>query len=123
MSDRSDDARRRAVRFGAAAGLAAGVTLLARPATVARRVAPGFPPERHWIGRVLGARLIAQHALVLVAPEATVVRVAAAIDGLHATSMLPVLTLPRYRRAALVTGGLAAAYALLGPALAPSERG
>ncbi|TFV53227.1 hypothetical protein [Blastococcus sp. TF02A-35] len=118
-----DAARRDLTRALSGAGLLAGLALLARPGAVAAAVAPRFPRERLWVARVLGARLVAQHALVLAAPEPAVVRAAAAVDGLHAASMLPVLALPRYRRFALVTGGLAAAYALLGPAMAPSERG
>ncbi|WP_104523368.1 hypothetical protein [Blastococcus atacamensis] len=123
MNRSDDDARRDLTRALAGAGLLAGLALLARPGAVAAAVAPRFPRERLWIGRVLGARLLAQHALVLAAPEAAVVRAAAAVDGLHAASMVPVLALPRYRRAALVTGGLAAAYAVLGPAMAPPNRG
>ncbi|MCA0146826.1 hypothetical protein [Blastococcus sp. LR1] len=118
-----DTARRDLTRALAGAGLLAGAALLTRPGAVTTAVAPTFPRERLWIARVLGARLVAQHALVLAAPETAVVRVAAAVDGLHAASMLPVLAFPRYRRFALVTGALAAAYAVLGPAMAPSERG
>jgi hypothetical protein len=66
-----------------------------------------------WVVRVLGARLVVQHAVVLAAPESSVVRVASAVDLVHAASMLPLLALPRYRRAALISGGFAAAYAVL----------
>ncbi|RBY88028.1 hypothetical protein DQ244_15800 [Blastococcus sp. TBT05-19] len=122
MTRSPDDPQRDLTRALAGTGLLAGLALLTLPGAVTAAVAPRYPRERLWIARVLGARLIAQHALVLVAPEAAVVRIAAAVDGLHAASMLPVLALPRYRRAALVTGALAGAYALLGPAMAPSER-
>ncbi|NEK85628.1 hypothetical protein GCU60_07615 [Blastococcus saxobsidens] len=120
MTTPPDAGRRRVARLLAGAGLAGGLALLTRPERVADVVAPEFPPQRLWIARVLGARLVAQHALVLVAPTASGVRLAAAVDGLHAASMLPVLALPRYRRAALVTGGLAAAFALAGRSLAAS---
>jgi hypothetical protein len=117
------DARGITTRLLAVLGLTAGSALLIRPGTVTAAVAPTFPRERLWIVRVLGARLVVQHALVLAAPEPAVVRVAAAVDGLHAVSMLPVLAFPRYRRFAVVTGALAAAYAVLGAATAPAERG
>ena len=104
----------------AGAGLAGGLALLIRPERIAAAVAPEFPRQRLWIARVLGARLVAQHALVLAAPTASSVRLAVAIDGLHAASMLPVVALPRYRRAALVTGGAAASFALAGRAAAAS---
>jgi len=101
-----------AARLLSAAGLGAGAVLLVRPAQVVDALAPAFPRERLWVGRVLGARLVAQHAAVLAAPRPPVVRASAAVDALHAVSMLPVLLLPRYRRAALVSGTLAAASAV-----------
>ncbi|WP_236833173.1 hypothetical protein, partial [Blastococcus sp. KM273128] len=66
-------------------------------------------------------RLVAQHAALLVRPDPRPVRRAAVVDALHAASMLPLLTSPVYRRAALVSGGLAAATAGLLTA-ARSER-
>ncbi|MDK3256487.1 hypothetical protein [Blastococcus capsensis] len=71
---------------------------------------------------MLGARPVAQHALVLTRPDGASLRLAAAVDGLHAASMLPVLAVPRYRRAAAVTGGLAAASGLAGQSVAGSGR-
>ncbi|RZU32362.1 hypothetical protein [Blastococcus saxobsidens] len=120
MSTELDDGRRRVARVVSAAGVVAGLLLLTHPDGVAAAVAPEFPRERLWIARVLGARLVAQHALVLAAPTAAAVRLSAAVDGLHAASMLPVLALPRYRRAALLTGGPAAASALAGRSAAAS---
>lgn len=108
MSTELDDGPRRVARLLSVAGFAAGLAMVTRPADVAAAVAPAFPRERLWIARVLGLRLVAQHALVLAAPTAPRLQLAAAVDGLHAASMLPVLVLPRYRRAALVTGGLGA---------------
>ncbi|MGY2082445.1 hypothetical protein [Blastococcus sp. SYSU DS0539] len=67
---------------------------------------------------MLGARLVAQHAAVLVSPEPATLRLSAAVDGLHAASMLPVLAMPRYRRAALASGGFAALSALAARRLA-----
>ena len=114
--------RRRAARVLAATGAAAGIALLTRPGSVTATVAPEFPAARLWIARVLGARLVAQHLAVLVSPEPAALRRSAAVDGLHAASMLPVLALPRYRRAALVSGGFAAVSAFGARLLAGSQR-
>jgi hypothetical protein len=111
-------------RVLAGAGAGWGLALLARPRAVVAALCPEYPESRLWVVRVLGARLLAQHAAVLIAPERPVVRAASAVELLHAASMLPLLGLPRYRRAALISGGIAAAYAGLAAAVAPrSERG
>lgn len=122
LSTALDHGRRPAARIASAVGLAAGLALLVRAAPLAERLAPRFPQRRLWIARVLGARLVAQHVAVLVSPEPAALRLSAAVDGLHAASMLPVLALPRYRRAALVSGGFAAASALAAQRLAGSVR-
>ena len=105
----------------AGAGGLWGLALLARPRAVVRALCPELPGDRIWVVRVLGARLVVQHALVLSAPEPPVVRAAAAVDLLHAASMVPLLGSRRYRRAALISGGVAgacsAAYAAVTPAL------
>ena len=85
-------------------------------------LAPELPPDRRWLVRVLGARLVTQNVVVLLAPEPRVVRAAATVELLHAASMLPVLLLPRYRRAAWISGGIAAAYAGLAPASSGAAR-
>jgi hypothetical protein len=73
---------------------------------------------------VLGARLVAQHAAVLAAPTPRVVRVGSVVDLLHAASMVPLVRSPRHRRAAVISGAVAAGYAVLAPAVAPRpERG
>ncbi len=102
-------------RLLAAAGLVWGAALVTRPRQVADSLAPEFPRERLWVVRVLGARLVAQHATVLIAPEPRVVRLASAVDLVHAASMVPVLLLPRYRRAAWISGAVAAASAVVLP--------
>jgi hypothetical protein len=101
------DPRRTSTRALAVLGAASGVALLTLPKQVVDAVAPAFPRERLWLVRLLGARLVAQHGAILVSPSPRTLRVAAAVDGLHAASMLPLLALPRYRRAALVSGGVA----------------
>ncbi|MGY1836098.1 hypothetical protein ACI79P_13400 [Blastococcus sp. SYSU DS0510] len=114
--------QRATVRTLATAGLAAGLALVLRPQGVVAAIDPRFPRERRWVARVLGARLVVQHGAVLVSPGPRTLRFAAAVDGLHAASMLPALALPRYRRAALVSGGVAAATAAVLGVAARSER-
>ena len=100
------------LRVAAAAGLGAGLALLTRPGRVVARLAPAYPRDRLWIVRVLGVRLVGQHAAVLAAPRPEVLRAAAGVDLLHAVTMLPLLQSPRYGRAARISGTLAAASAL-----------
>ena len=100
------------VRAASAAGLAAGLALLTRPGQVVDRLAPAYPRDRLPIVRLLGARLVGQHAVVLAAPLPRVLRVAAAVDLLHAATMLPLLGSSRYGRAARISGALAAGYGL-----------
>jgi hypothetical protein len=118
--------RRRMTRLLAGLGVAWGAVLLARPHEVVDAIAPAFPRDRLWLARVLGARLVAQHGAVLAVPDPRLVRLGTAIDLLHAASMVPWVASPRYGRAAWISGGLAAAYAAVAPAVAPdgrSERG
>ncbi|MDP5182656.1 hypothetical protein QOZ88_08385 [Blastococcus sp. BMG 814] len=114
--------QRATARAVATAGLAAGLALALRPAGTVAAVDPRFPRERLWVARVLGARLVAQHALLLVRPGPAVAGAAVAVDGLHAASMLPLLGHPAYRRAALVSGGFASATAAGLAVAARSER-
>jgi hypothetical protein len=113
-------------RLLSGAGAGWGLALLARPRTVVAALCPEYPESRLWVVRVLGARLLTQHTAVLTAPEGPVVRAAAVVDLVHAASMVPLLALPRYRRAALISGGIAAAYtaayAAIAAAAGRSER-
>ena len=84
-------------RLMAGAGAWTGVALLARPQQVVDALAPAFPRERLWLVRALGARLIAQHGTVFVAPLAPMVRLGSAIDLVHAASMVPFVASPRRR--------------------------
>jgi hypothetical protein len=106
------------VRLLSAAGAAGGLALLVRPRRVVAALCPEYPDSRMWVARVLGARLVVQHAVVLATPQQPVVRAASVVDLVHAVSMLPLTGSPRYRRAALISGGVAAAYAVLAPAAA-----
>lgn len=111
------------IRALAAAGAAWGLALLIRPGGVVDACCPEFPASRLWIVRVLGARLVAQNAALLLRPGGSAARAASLVDGLHAASMLPLLGSARYRRAALVSGGVAAAWAaLVARAAGGSER-
>ncbi len=117
-----DESPRTAMRVLAAAGATAGLALLVRPQRVVDVLAPEFPPERRWLVRALGARVLAQDAAVLLRPEPAVVATGAAVDLLHALSMLPFLRSTRYGRAARVSGAVSAVAAVAGWALARSQR-
>ena len=98
------------VRTTALAGVGAGLVLLARPDAALARLAPEYPGEQRWVVRLLGVRLLAQHAAVLASPQPPVLRLAAGVDLLHAATMVPLLRSPRYGRAARISGAVAAAY-------------
>ena len=117
-----DRARRRLTRLLAALGLASGVAMLARPRRIVDAVAPEFPHDRLWLVRLLGARLVVQHGVVVTAPTVGLVRLGSAVDLAHAASMVPFVASPRYGRAARISGGLAAAYAAIALAVAPRDR-
>ena len=119
----TDATRSRISRLHASAGIITGLALLISPQRVAALVAPEFPPERLWLVRGLGARVLVQDTAVLLRPEPTVVATGAAVDVLHALSMLPFLGSARYGRAAGISGGVSAVAAVAGWALARSQRG
>ncbi|SOC50205.1 hypothetical protein SAMN05660748_2946 [Blastococcus aggregatus] len=110
------------IRVLAAAGATLGLVVLARPQQVLDAVAPAFPPERHWLLRALGARMLGQHAAVLARPEPAVLAAAAGIDLLHAASMLPFLGSARYGRAARISAAVALGSAVAEWVLAGSQR-
>jgi hypothetical protein len=122
MSDRADRARRGLTRLMAGAGAATGVALLARPRQIVDAAAPAFPHDRLWLVRLLGARLVVQHGAVVTVPTVGLVRLGSAIDLVHAATMVPFVSSPRYGRAARISGGLAAAYAAVALAVAPRGR-
>jgi hypothetical protein len=113
--------RSTATRLLAALGVGWGLTLLVRPEAVIDRLCPEFPRSRLWLARVLGARLLVQHGALLAAPESRLVGAASGVDLLHAASMVPLLRSPHYRRAALISGGVAAVSAAVFPAVAASR--
>ena len=117
------DGRRGLTRLLAALGVASGIALLTRTQRIVDAVAPAFPADRVWLVRALGARLLAQHGAVLLAPSRRLVRLGSAVDLVHAASMVPFVASPHYGRAARISGALAAAYAAAALAVAPrSER-
>lgn len=105
-------------RVLAAAGATAGLVLLALPRHVLDAVAPAFPRERAWLVRALGARMLVQHGAVLARPEPGVLTAGAAVDVLHAASLLPFLGSPRYGRAARISAAVALGSAAAGRVLA-----
>ena len=113
------DRRRRLTRLLAGTGAAEGLALLARPDRVVDVLCPDLPRSRRWAVRLLGVRVLVQHAAVLAVPEPRVVRAGSAVDLLHAASMVPLVRSARYRRAAVISGAVSAGYAALAPAVAP----
>jgi hypothetical protein len=95
-------------RTTAAAFGAEGVVLLVRPdlPAAAGLAAPDLP---RGVVRLLGARRVVQAGVELAVPRRGVVLAGAAVDALHALSMLAAaLRWPRHRRAALLSAGTAA---------------
>lgn len=110
-----DPGRRARSRLLAAVSGVWGLLLLFRAGPLVEMLCPEFPESKQWVVRLLGGRLVAQHALVLSRPTERHVRAAATVDMLHAASMVPLLWSPRYRRAALISGGYALFYAAVAP--------
>jgi hypothetical protein len=110
--------RSRALQLLSGGLLAWGVLLVARPRQVAAALAPGYPADRDWVVRLLGARQVLQHAVLLATQDRPVTYAGVAVDTLHALSMLPVTRSATYGRAALISGGTAAASAALTAVLA-----
>lgn len=78
------------------------------------------PPT--WIVRLLGLRQLGQAAFQFVKPTPAIAYTAAAVDASHAASMVWVAARStRYRRAAVLSGGLAAASAAALAAAATAE--
>jgi hypothetical protein len=110
--------RTRALQLLSGVLLCWGALLVARPRPVTRALAPGYPADRDWVVRLLGARQVVQHGVLLAASDRPLTYAGVAVDAVHALSMLGFACSPRYRRAALVSGGTAAASAAITAALA-----
>jgi hypothetical protein len=89
------------------ANVALGAVLLIRPQEIARAAAGGEPPGAFWV-RLLGGRYLVQGWAQLTWPEATVLQITAAVDALHAASMLALAAgRADYRRPALISAAVA----------------
>lgn len=114
---------RRATRAAGCATGAWGLLLLTRPDDVAARLTPpGARPPR-WAVRLLGLRVTVQSAVTLLLPVRVAVMAGAAVDAVHAASMLAAtLRWPRLRPALLTSAAAAAASAAVQVAAAPPTR-
>lgn len=91
-----------------------GALLLTAPAAAVAAVGGALTPPPSGIVRVLGARQIGQGAVQLLRPAASTVVAGAAVDGLHALTMVAAaVRWPRYRRVAVASGAVAVASLLL----------
>ncbi len=112
-------ARTRAVSAVLGAG---GLTMLVAPSWVVGHLSLGRSAPSSLIVRVLGARSLVQHALIIARPTRQAVQVGAVFDGLHAASMAPAAALwPRFRQAAGVSAGFAVLSAVAQLAVAPQS--
>jgi len=96
--------------------LIVGLALLLQPRRVAAAVAGGHRrPVAGWLVRVLGARSVAQGAVLIARPTADLAMAGAAVDATHALSMIPFCgSHARHRRAAFASGATAAALSAAG---------
>jgi hypothetical protein len=91
-----------------------GALLAARPAATVRAVCGDGPVPPTAVVRVLGARQVLQSLALLTHRSTGVRNGAAAVDALHAASMLTAaVAWPRYRRPALTSAALAAGSAVV----------
>ena len=113
-------ARTRAVSVVLGAG---GLTMALAPSWVVETFSPGRSAPASWIVRVLGARSVVQHALIVARPTRQAVQFGAVLDGLYAASMAPagLLWSGRFRWAAGVSAGYAVLSAVAQLAVAPQS--
>jgi len=95
-----------------------GVLLLGRTDAITGLIAGDQPRPPAWLVRVLGSRLLAQGLLECTQPRRQVVLACAAVDAVHAASMvMAAITRPAYRGTAAVSAAEATVSAILGGAL------
>jgi hypothetical protein len=103
--------------LGTAAWLALagwGAALTTRPRATVQALCGDAPVPPPAVVRVLGARQLLQSLVLLAAPSRGVTTGAAAVDGLHAASMLAAAAArPRFRRPALTSAAVATVSALI----------
>jgi hypothetical protein len=98
-----------AARIIGAGSVIVGVALLAAPGRVCDLVSNTGARPTGWV-RLLGARYLAQGVAQLRWPRPAVLRGSAAVDGLHAVSMVALAAAsPTYRRLAVCSAALASA--------------
>lgn len=99
-----------------------GLTMLLAPRWVVGHLTPGRAAPHSWVVRLLGARSVAQHALLLAHPTRQAVQLGAVADVVHAASMAPAAALwPRYRRAAAISAAFSTVSAAVQWAVAPQS--
>ena len=104
---------------------ATGCGLLLFPESIVSAIEPRGRVDRATViaARVLGARHLAEAAVLADRPSPGVLFGGAAIDAIHAASMVAVARLsPTHRRPALASAGSAAGFAAVGAVLAVSAR-
>jgi hypothetical protein len=107
-----------AAALGAATAAAGAVLATAGPA-LAEWVSGRDTPPPTWVVRLLGGRLLAQGVLLMLRPGRRLMLAGATVDGTHAASMVAAaLQWPQYRRAAVVSAGMAVGFAAAGVAVA-----
>jgi hypothetical protein len=100
------------VRVAAALRAAVGVTFVSRPEEVARLLGAA-PGGHHPVVRILGARHLAQAALLAAQPSRATVRASNAVDGLHVLSCVLCAAVVRARRTPAARDGSLDACVLL----------
>ena len=99
------------IRALGAARITVGGLWLAALAKDRAAAGAGLPRAGRLAAYALAVRDVAQGALLVADPRRGPAEAGAAIDGLHAASMLPVAALlPRYRTAAALSAGAATAW-------------
>lgn len=112
---------RRATRVLAVVLGVANLFLVARPDDVAAALARGQELPPSWLVRVLGSRVVCQQLAVSARPTRGPVLAGAAVDTLHAASMVAAARIwPRHRRVAAASAAVAATSAALELLLAPA---
>ena len=99
-----------------------GTALVVAPEQAAEAMLGGAPVPPAPVIRVLGARSAVQQAVLLLHPSRGLGRLGAGVDIVHAMSMSVAAVLwPSYRRAALTSGGIALASAVVSARIAGAD--
>jgi len=102
---------------------ATGAVLLTRPEALVALVSGSGAHPANWIVRVLGARMTAQGCVAVARPRRGLLLAGAAVDALHAASMVLIARAePSYRRPAIASAVAAAVFAVASTAAASERR-